>query len=175
MRHMNNVHNKTLELYMTGANETEVAKILQVSQATISVDLKVVKEQSKVTIQNIIESEIPMAWAKARKALQYIQKEAIAIANDERTNTPQRLAALALFKDTQESEFELITNSEILNDAFRYVEAHSKTVENIKQALEQRDKEHRARKQQGQSDENVSGDTDSYDIPEHTAENQEAT
>lgn len=78
--------NKTLELYMSGANETEIAKTLQVSQATISVDLKVIKEQSKEKIQTIIDSELPLAWAKARKALQYIQKEAIAIANDDKTN-----------------------------------------------------------------------------------------
>jgi hypothetical protein len=158
--------NKVLELYVSGSTETEIARTLQVAQSTVSVDLKAVKEQSKATIHNIIESEIPMAWAKARKALQYIQKEAIQIANDDKTNTPQRLAALALFKDTQESEFELITNSEILNDAFRFVEAHSKTVDSIKQALDQRDKEHRARKQDNEND------TDG--LSEHATENQEA-
>ena len=135
---------KCLELYMTGASQTEIAEILQVSQGLISQDLAHIRDESREQIQNIVTHEIPLAWAKARKALQFLQREALHIWKVS-TNSTQKLHALTLFEDAQQKEFDLVAGGQILDQAITFC-----SKKNVDAVIEQLNKEKEQRKEENE-------------------------
>lgn len=111
-------------------SQMEIADALQISQASVSLDLAYIREQSREQLRNIIHQEIPLQWTKCRTALQFMQKVALKMFNDAK-NDNMKLAALQTFGDAQEKEFELVSNSNILDEALRFVATHSKALDNL--------------------------------------------
>jgi hypothetical protein len=109
-----------MERYMKGMSQVEISKELQISPELVSLDLKHIREESKKSLNNIVERELPLAFTKARRSLQFIQKEALKVWEHAKTDQ-MKLSALHVFGEAQEKEFELVSNSHVLDEALRFV------------------------------------------------------
>jgi hypothetical protein len=116
---------KVMEMYMAGFIMTAIADTLKVSISLISKDISSINQQATEQLKTITKNEIPLQWAKTRAALQFIQRESLQIWKDSRTET-SKLAALQVFGNAQEKEFELIANSATLSDVMNFIESNKK-------------------------------------------------
>lgn len=132
--------NKVMQMHISGLTQFEIADTLKVSQASVSLDLAYIREQSREQLKDIIQKEIPLQFSKCRTALQFIQKETYKMYLDAK-NDNMKLAALQAFSDAQREEFELVSNSNILDEALRFVSAHSKAFDNFLNAQQQKQEE----------------------------------
>jgi hypothetical protein len=111
---------KCLELYMSGLPQQAIGQALNVSQATISLDLAAIRIEAQSRLNNIIEKELPLQWIKTRTAIQFMQREALRIFHEARTDGA-KLEALKAFGLAQREEFELVSNSHVLDKCMQYV------------------------------------------------------
>ena len=68
--------NKVQKLASQGYNQTQIAKILQISESTISRDLDLLRQQSKENIKKYIDERLPEEYEKCLVGLNAITKEA---------------------------------------------------------------------------------------------------
>ena len=79
---MNNNNNlewhrsKVLELTSQGYNQSEISRILQISQPTISRDMRYLRQQAKENIKKYIDERLPEEYEKCMIGLTAILKEA---------------------------------------------------------------------------------------------------
>jgi predicted transcriptional regulator len=67
---------QVFELSSKGQSQTEIARILQISESTISRDLDYLREQSKANIKRYIDERLPEEYEKCLIGLNAITKEA---------------------------------------------------------------------------------------------------
>jgi DNA-binding transcriptional regulator LsrR (DeoR family) len=68
--------NKVQELASQGYNQSEISKILQISQPTINRDLAYLRQQAKNNIKRYIDERLPEEYEKCLIGLNAITKEA---------------------------------------------------------------------------------------------------
>ncbi|HZE76966.1 MAG TPA: helix-turn-helix domain-containing protein [Nitrososphaeraceae archaeon] len=80
---MNNFHRtewrrrKVLELSSHGYNQSDISRILQISQPTISRNLHYLELQAKSSIRNHIDKKLPFKYDKCILALSSLQKKSM--------------------------------------------------------------------------------------------------
>lgn len=112
---------KVVELLSKGLNQSEVAKQLGVDKATISRDVKELKEGARERIKAHVEETLPFEHEKALAGLGQIIKSAWVLAEstkDERT----RIAALQLAKDGYITQRDFLSDSNVLNKTLKWIE-----------------------------------------------------
>src|ERR671939_452660 len=67
---------KVQELSSQGYNQSEIARILQISQPTINRDLSYLRQQAKENIKKYIDERLPEEYEKCLVGLNAITKEA---------------------------------------------------------------------------------------------------
>jgi predicted transcriptional regulator len=67
---------KVLELLSQGYNQSDISKILQISQPTISRDIQYLKRLTRSNITKYIDHELPYEYDKCLAALNSMQKKA---------------------------------------------------------------------------------------------------
>jgi predicted transcriptional regulator len=67
---------QVFELSSKGQSQTEIARILQISESTISRDLDYLRQQSKNNIEKYIDDKLPEEYEKCMVGLTAILKEA---------------------------------------------------------------------------------------------------
>jgi predicted transcriptional regulator len=67
--------NKVQELSSQGYNQSEISKILQISQPTINRDLSYLRQQSKSNIKRYIDERLPEEYEKCLVGLNAITRE----------------------------------------------------------------------------------------------------
>jgi DNA-directed RNA polymerase specialized sigma24 family protein len=67
---------KVLELASQGYNQSEISRILQISQPTINRDLAYLRQQVKENIKKYIDDRLPEEYEKCLVGLNAITKEA---------------------------------------------------------------------------------------------------
>ena len=120
--------NKVSELSVKGFSQAEIARMLQISEPTISRDIEYLREAANETIRNHIQKKLPYEYTKCISGLEEIIKEGwqIAINADKTGNTKDKLQSLALIKDTYNTKMDLLTNASLLQDSIKYVEQNNK-------------------------------------------------
>jgi hypothetical protein len=115
--------NKVQELSIKGFNQAEIARMLQISEPTISRDIEYLKEIANETIRNHIQEKLPYEYSKCIQGLEEIIKESwiVAINADKIGNTKDKLQSLALIKDTYNTKMDLLTNASLLQDSIKFV------------------------------------------------------
>jgi predicted transcriptional regulator len=68
--------NKVQELVSQGYNQSEISRILQISQPTINRDLSYLRQQAKANIGKYIDERLPEEYEKCLVGLTAITKEA---------------------------------------------------------------------------------------------------
>ena len=155
--------NKVLELASKGNNQSDISKILQISQSTVNRDLSYIRRQAKDKIKEYIDQKLPHEYEKCLVGLTSILKEAWNTA----TNTEdkrEKIQALSLAKECYGMKLDLLTNATVVDDAIRFLSDRSKDKENLKSsAAIYNDSEH---------DKEESDEPDHYENGNQLEENQ---
>jgi len=119
---------KVQELASQGYNQSEISRILQISQPTINRDITYLRQQAKDNIKRYIDERLPEEYEKCLVGLTIITKEAwntVQNTDDKR----EKIQALSLAKECYSMKLELLTNATVVDDAIRFVSQKSKELE----------------------------------------------
>src|SRR5919198_2753868 len=100
---------KVLELASQGYNQSEISRILQISQPTINRDILYLRQQAKSNIKRYIYERLPEEYEKCLVGLNAITKEAWGMAHSPEYKR-EKIQALSLAKDCYTMKLELLTN-----------------------------------------------------------------
>jgi hypothetical protein len=125
--------NKVQELASQGYNQSEISRILQISQPTINRDMTYLRQEAKGNIRKYIHERLPEEYEKCLVGLTAITKEAWTTAQDTEDKR-EKIQALSLAKECYSMKLDLLTNATVVDDAIRFVS--SKTKENLKSSTE---------------------------------------
>jgi predicted transcriptional regulator len=120
---------KVQELASHGYNQSEISKILQISQSTINRDFSYLRQQAITNIKRYIDERLPEEYEKCIVGLNAILKEAWNTSQQARQER-EKIQALSLAKECYSMKLDLLTNAAVVDDAIRFVS--SKTEEKIK-------------------------------------------
>ena len=123
--------NKVQELSSQGYNQSEISRILQISQPTINRDLSYLRQQAKSNIKRYIDERLPEEYEKCLVGLTAILREAW---NTSQTTEDRRekIQALSLAKECYSMKLELLTNATVVDDAIRFVSQKSNDKKKLK-------------------------------------------
>jgi predicted transcriptional regulator len=122
---------QVFELSSKGQSQTEIARTLQISEATISRDLDYLRAQSKHNIKKYIDERLPEEYEKCLVGLNAITREAWATAQ-QAEDKREKIQALSLAKECYSMKLDLLTNATVVDEAIRFVSQKSKDNEEIK-------------------------------------------
>ena len=89
---------KVQELASQGYNQSEISRILQISQPTINRDISYLRQQAKTNIRRYIDERLPEEYEKCLVGLNAITKEAWNTAQNTEDKR-EKIQALSLAKD----------------------------------------------------------------------------
>jgi predicted transcriptional regulator len=111
---------KVIELRSRGLSQIEIARELQVSEASISSDIQYLREQAKGTIKEYATEYLPEQYQVCLSALDTILKHAYEILQTTDDNR-EKLQAMDLLKDTHLMKLELLSNATTIDSALNYI------------------------------------------------------
>jgi predicted transcriptional regulator len=120
---------KVQELASQGYNQSEISRILQISQPTINRDITYLRQQAKTNIKKYIDERLPEEYEKCLTGLNAITKEAWNTAQNTEDKR-EKIQALSLAKECYSMKLDLLTNATVVNDAIRFVSQKSKSKTN---------------------------------------------
>jgi hypothetical protein len=111
---------KVVEMRTRGLSQTEIARELQVSKASISLDIQYLRSQAKESIREYVTEHLPEQYQVCLTALDTIIKRAFDILETSPDNR-EKLQAMELFKDTHLVKLELLSNATTIDNALNYI------------------------------------------------------
>jgi predicted transcriptional regulator len=115
--------NNVQELASQGYNQSEISRIMQISQPTINRDITYLRQQAKDNIKRYIDERLPEEYEKCLIGLTAITKEAWKTEQTTRDNR-EKLQALSLAKECYSMKLDLLTNATVVDDAIRFVSSN---------------------------------------------------
>jgi predicted transcriptional regulator len=115
---------KVSELSSQGYNQSEISRILQISQPTINRDIIYLRQQAKDNIKKYIDERLPEEYEKCLVGLTAITKEAWNTAHDT-DDKREKIQALSLAKECYSMKLDLLTNATVVDGAIRFVSQKS--------------------------------------------------
>jgi predicted transcriptional regulator len=115
---------KVQELSSQGYNQSEISKILQLSQPTINRDITYLRHQAKENIKRYIDERLLEEYEKCLIGLNAITKEAWNTAENTEDRR-EKIQALSLAKECYFMKLDLLTNATVVEDAIRFVSERS--------------------------------------------------
>lgn len=112
--------NKVLELASKGNSQSDISKILRISQPTVNRDLSYLRRQAKKKMKEYINQKLPDEYEKCLVGLTSILKKAWNIASNSK-NKREKIQTLSLAKDCYGMKLELLTHATVMDDAIRFV------------------------------------------------------
>jgi predicted transcriptional regulator len=116
---------KVSELSSQGYNQSEISRILQISQPTINRDITYLRQQAKENIKRYIDERLPEEYEKCLVGLNAITREAWNTAQSTEDKR-EKIQALSLAKECYSMKLDLLTNATVVDDAIRFVSQKSK-------------------------------------------------
>jgi DNA-binding transcriptional regulator LsrR (DeoR family) len=116
--------NKVQELASQGYNQSEISRILQISQPTINRDITFLRQQAKENIKKYIGERLPEEYEKCLVGLNAITREAWNT-SQHTEDIREKIQALSLAKECYFMKLYLLTNATVVDDAIRFVEGKS--------------------------------------------------
>ena len=111
---------KVIEMRSKGMSQIEIARKLQVSEASISSDIQYLRNQAKEAIREYVTEHLPEQYQVCLTALDEIIKRAFDILENSHDNR-EKLQAMELFKDTHLVKLELLSNATTIDNALNYI------------------------------------------------------
>jgi predicted transcriptional regulator len=116
--------NKVQELASQGYNQSEISRILQISQPTINRDITYLRQQAKENIKKYIDERLPEEYEKCLVGLTAILREAWNTAQ-QTEDKREKIQTLSLAKECYSMKLDLLTNATVVDDAIRFVSDRS--------------------------------------------------
>jgi hypothetical protein len=113
---------KVIETRARGMSQIEIARELQVSEASISLDMQYLRIQAKGSIREYVTEHLPEQYQVCLSALDTILKHAFDILETSPDNR-EKLQAMELFKDTHLVKLELLSYATTIDSALRYIKS----------------------------------------------------
>jgi hypothetical protein len=110
---------KVVEMRTRGMSQTEISRELQVSEASISLDMQYLRNQTKESIKEYVTEHLPEQYQICLMALDTILKHAYEILETSDDNR-EKLQAMELFKDTHLIKLELLSNATTVDSSLNY-------------------------------------------------------
>jgi predicted transcriptional regulator len=123
---------KVLELISQGYNQSEISRILQISQPTINRDLTYLRQQAKSNIRRYIDERLPEEYEKCLVGLTAILREAWNT-SQQAEDKREKIQALSLAKECYSMKLDLLTNATVVDDAIRFVSESEKSKDKDKE------------------------------------------
>jgi hypothetical protein len=101
-------------------SQIEIAHELQVSEASISLDMQFLRNQAKESIKEYATDHLPEQYQVCLTALDTILRHAFDIIETS-PNNREKLQAMELFKDTHLVKLELLSNATTIDSALNYI------------------------------------------------------
>ncbi|MGA9841720.1 MAG: hypothetical protein WBQ25_05345 [Nitrososphaeraceae archaeon] len=117
---------------MQGQNQYDIAEVLQISQPTISRDVKYLRSKAKEEIKLHINEKLPQEYQRCLTGINQVLKIAWDIANKLPQDNRLKLQALSLANDCYKYKMDLLTNASVLSDAIKFVENSRNKLETVK-------------------------------------------
>src|ERR687888_2374073 len=111
-------------------SQTEIARELQISKASISLDMQYLRKQAKESIKEYVTEHLPEQYQICLSALDTILKHAFEILQNAYDNR-DKLHAMELFKDTHLVKLELLSNAMTIDRALNYLRNEQKQSQRI--------------------------------------------
>jgi hypothetical protein len=108
-----------------GHNQSEISRILQISQPTVNRDISYLRQQAKSNIRKYIDERLPEEYEKCLVGLTAILREAWTT-SQQTEERREKIQALSLAKDCYSMKLDLLTNATVVEDAIRFVSEKSK-------------------------------------------------
>ena len=105
--------NKVQELSSQGYNQSEISRILQISQPTINRDMIYLRQQAKDNIKRYIDERLPEEYEKCLVGITSILKEAWST-SQQTEDRKQNIQALSLAKECYSMKLDLLTMLRLL-------------------------------------------------------------
>jgi hypothetical protein len=112
---------KVLELVAQAVPQNQIAQMLSVSPATISLDMQYLRETAKSNIRNHIEERIPAQFEECQTGLKLILRKSYEIVDDKSKRTEEHLAAMNLAVNIYGRLMDLSTNGAILEKTTKWI------------------------------------------------------
>ena len=112
---------KVLELSSEGHNQTQIAKILQVSLATINSDIQYLRQQAKEKIKEYIDEKLPLEYQKCLVGLDAILWRTWQIANNTVSSDRDRLQAISVAMQAYSMKIDLLSNATVVERAVQFI------------------------------------------------------
>ena len=97
--------NKVMELASQGHNQSEISRILQISQPTVNRDIAHLRQQAKDNIRKYIDERLPEEYEKCLVGLTAILKDAWNISQNAQENK-EKISALELAKSCYQTKLD---------------------------------------------------------------------
>ena len=120
---------KVQGLASQGYNQSEISRILQISQPTINRDITYLRQQARENIRKYIDERLPEEYEKCLVGLTAILREAWNTAQSTEDKR-EKIHALSLAKECYSMKLDLLTNATVVDDAIRFVS--QKAIEKLK-------------------------------------------
>jgi DNA-binding CsgD family transcriptional regulator len=127
---------KIIELKSQGLSQAEIARKLQVTDATVSLDMRQLREQAKASINLYLTEYLPQQYQLCLVALDTILKRSFDMIENARDNR-EKLQAMELFKDTHMTKLQLLSNAVTIDHALRYVQSKQQQQEQQSEETEE--------------------------------------
>jgi predicted transcriptional regulator len=111
---------KVIEMRARGMSQAEIARELQVSEASISLDTQYLRTQAKESIKEYATEYLPEQYQVCLTALDEIIKHAFDVIETSDDNR-EKLQAMELFKDIHLVKLELLSNATTIDSALSYI------------------------------------------------------
>lgn len=112
---------KVLELSAKGIQQNEIAKTLNVSTATISLDLQYLQCKAQENLHKHIHETLPLQFSKCMNGLHQVLKSSWEIADKETTDDKTKLQSLALVNECYKLIMELSSDGTVIERAMNFV------------------------------------------------------
>ena len=106
---------KVQELSSQGYNQSEISRILQISQPTINRDITFLRQEAKDNIKRYIDERLPEEYEKCLVGLTAITKEVWNTTHDIEDRR-EKIQALSLAKECYSMKMDLLTNATVVDD-----------------------------------------------------------
>src|ERR1041385_2547370 len=106
---------KVQELASQGYNQSEISRILQISQPTINRDITFLRQQAKQNIKRYIDERLPEEYEKCLVGLNALTKEAWNT-SQQTEDKREKIQALSLAKECYSMKLDMLTNAVFLHN-----------------------------------------------------------
>ena len=125
---------KVIELRSRDLSQIEIARELQVSEASISSDMHYIRSQAKESIKEYATEHLHEQYQICLCALDTILKHAYEILQTTEDNR-EKLQTMELFKDTHLTKLELLSNATTIDSALNYIRTKQQQAQQQQQKM----------------------------------------